>query len=69
MAPLWRVEVNAALVRCCRCGAPMAAGALVARHAAVREAVAHPECVGVAPVPPPLGPRKKRRQASPAATR
>jgi hypothetical protein len=67
-APLWGVEVNVALVRCSRCGAPMEAGALVARHAAVREAVAHPACVGVAPVAPPTG-KHPRRRRPPAATR
>jgi hypothetical protein len=67
MAPLWRVEVAPALVRCSRCGAPIAAGAVVARHAAVPDAVAHPACVGVAPVAPPSGPHKQRRRPPPPA--
>jgi hypothetical protein len=63
-ASVWRLEVNAALVRCSRCGAPMEAGELVARHATVREAVAHPMCVGVAPAAPPTDPHKRRPRAA-----
>ena len=62
MAPLWRVVVGAAPVRCSRCGAAIPAGAPVARHAVAHGVVAHPACVGLPDAPTPAAPRRTGRR-------